>query len=155
MKTPLCRLLLLSLLAALLCGCEITQDVTPVEPGVEIDKIYIVNNPRVLMEGFSDALAQEARDEGYEAEVVDSPDLVPQGAYSLEYTANWSWDSAWTMSMYLAYFQADLSRDGHTLGTVCYNATHGSQRLDKAGHTMDKVRPLLQELLANVRPPRR
>lgn len=133
-----------------LCGCMITRDVTSVPHGRVIDKIYIVENPKVCMSGFLPELKSQIENLGFVTSVVVSRELIPQESYSLEYTANWRWDFA----EYLTYFNAQLKFNDDEIGSITYNTAHGCADLNmsKWGHTRDKIRPLLIKLLENARP---
>ncbi len=135
-------------LVLILAGCAIVQNVSPVPAQHRIDKIFIVENQKVLMTGFLPELRQQIEDLGFPTVVVPAGAPLPAGAYVLDYTANWNWDVA----EYLVYFRAVLRRDGALVGSVTYDSRSGGARLDKFGRTADKIRPLVARLLAAARP---
>jgi len=99
------------------------------------------------MEGLHPEIETQVRALGFPVESFSGP--RPAAArHVLSYTANWRWD----MAMYLTYFEAKLSENGHVVGTTTYDARFGGGRFDKFGPTADKIRPQLRELLGPVRP---
>jgi hypothetical protein len=134
-----------TLTALLFSGCRITQNVTPVEPGVPIRKVYVLENDKVLMEGFLGELLKQIRDNGIDAETYTGRRAV-DAKHHVTYTANWAWD----MAMYLTYFHITLYEGDRVLGEAEYDAQHGGANMSKFGKTKDKIRPLLQELFGNV-----
>lgn len=143
MKTIL-NLLLLSLIT-FLSGCAISQDVVSVDSGTTIEKIYVLENEKVHMEGLIVELLKQIEELGFKSEAYkgDRPEGIK---HYLTYTANWNWDGA----MFLTLFRATLYEDGRILGAVEYNSKMGRFNLNKFGRTAEKIRPLLEELLSNV-----
>lgn len=139
---------LLTLIAATaLCSCSITQDVVPLPPDVVVGKIYMQDNPNVHMEGFQPELRRQIEENGVEVHVYDSQ--PPEGArFTLEFTANWTWD----MAMYLSYFRADVFDNGRSIGSMEYDARSGGANMGKFGNTASKIRPLVYELFGNEPP---
>ena len=145
MKCFIVRFSLFASIVLAFSGCTITRTINPVSPGTAIQTIYVQRNPKVLMEGFHPELTKQIQELGFEVESYDGS--TPQAAhYYMTYTANWQWD----LAMYLTYFEATLFEDGKSIGKVEYDATRGSGRMDKFGHTADKIRPLLVELFKSV-----
>jgi hypothetical protein len=137
--------ILLPLTALLFSGCRITQNVTPVELGVPIRKVYVLENDEVLMEGLLGELLQQIRDNGIDAETYTGRRPV-DAKHHVTYTANWAWD----MAMYLTYFHITLYEGDRVIGEADYDAKHGGANMGKFGKTKEKIRPLLQELFENV-----
>jgi len=144
------KLLNLTLLIALFAqfGCAISRNVVPVNPGTKIEKIYVMENDKVHMEGLIDEIIKEIKEMGFESESYSGQRPVDAKHY-LTFTANWSWD----MAMYLTYFRATLYEEGKVLGEVEYDSRMGGASLKKFGKTANKVRPLMEELLAKVENP--
>ena len=138
--------ILLPLLTLLLfSGCAISRNVVPVDSGTTIEKIYVLENEKVHMEGLVDELVSQIMNMGFRSEKYSGD--RPDGAkHYLTYTANWQWD----MAMYLTYFRATLYEDGRVLGEVEYDAKMGGANMNKFGKTADKIKPLILELLAKV-----
>lgn len=130
-----------------LSACSITRKTTPAKAATPIEKLYLEQNPRVLMEGLHPEIETQIKAMGIPVESFSGPQ--PAGArHVLSYTANWRWD----MAMYLTYFEASLREDGRVIGTTVYDARSGGGRFDKFGPTAEKIRPQLQQLLGPVRP---
>ena len=131
---------------SVLTGCSIVSKVEPAPPGTTVQTIYVQKNTNVHMAGLHDELIAQLRGLGYATATFEG-DRPKEAVHMLSYTANWRWD----MAMYLWYFQATLLEDSKVLGRVEYDATHGGGRPDKFGKTAEKIRPLLINLLQNVR----
>lgn len=134
-------------LAVLLCvsSCSIVKSVNAVQPGVTIDKIYVLRNKNVHMDGLHPEVMEQLKTLGFQVESFDS--APPAGAvYTFVYTANWNWD----MAMYLTYFQGTLMENGKVLGRVEYDSRRGGANMGKFGKTAEKIRPLLIDLFSNV-----
>lgn len=67
-------------------------------------------------------------------------------SHYVEYTANWQWD----MAMYLTYAEFRVYDARGLTGSAFYDARRGGGRLDKFGHTADKIRPLIDQLFGSV-----
>jgi hypothetical protein len=123
-------------------GCTIATQVTPVAKGTELGKIYIEENPDILMNGLVPEIVQQINSLGFEATTY-SGKRPPEAKNYLIIKANWRWD----MAMYLFYFHATLYEDGRILGVAEYDARSGGANMSKFGHTSEKIRPILRELL--------
>lgn len=146
-RMKLAKSLPLLLLGVILSGCTITQNVRPMAEAVAIDVLYIEENPATHMAALLPEMVNHLRASGFNVEVV-AQGGSPIDAYYMTYTANWRWD----MAMYLYYFKATLVRKGQVLAEAEYDARSGGGSPNKFGATMDKIRPLLDEMLANARP---
>lgn len=134
--------------ALFMTGCTITKQVDAVAPGKEIQKIWVAKNTNVHMEGLHPEVMTQLRALGFETAEYPGTSAPPPGAiHTLVYTANWQWD----MAMYLTYFQATLMESGHVLGRVEYDARRGGGNMGKFGATAEKIRPMLIDLLSNVK----
>lgn len=135
--------LVLLLSVVFLCQCNSVR-VTGSAPSTPISKLVIVKNDKLHMDGLQPEVVKQVQAMGITTELVDTP---PSGnAYYLTFTANWSWD----LAMYLRYFKADLHQGPVVLGTVEYN-TSGAD-MNKFGHTENKIRPLLKQLIRGEKP---
>ncbi len=133
------------LLASWLTGCAVKTSVVSVPAGTRIGTLYVENNPKVLMNGLLPEILAQIRAQGFAAIAYEGE--RPKGAVDyLTFTANWRWHWA----MYLSYFHATLYHDGRILGTADYDARRVGPNPDKYGHTAEKIRPLLRELLKPV-----
>lgn len=139
----------LILLAIFLCsGCAINHKVDSVDAGTTINKIYIQENEAVLMKELINELVGQIEEIGFSSESYKGTKPV-DATHHMTYTANWQWD----MAMYLTYFRATLYEGSLMLGEVEYDATAGGMNLGKFGKTAEKIRPLLEQLLADVNRP--
>ncbi|HVY07506.1 MAG TPA: Sbal_3080 family lipoprotein [Burkholderiales bacterium] len=133
-------------LALVLCACTISKQVKPIT-ATDVREICIKRNPAVIMEQFLPEIAKQIEAHGVKTRTYI--DTKPDDCrYTLDYVANWQWD----MAMYLKY--ADLIvRDGSELiGRVTYDARGGGGNMSKFGTTAEKIRPLIDELFAQVKP---
>lgn len=98
------------------------------------------------MAGLHPELVQQLTTLGFQVETFDT--VRPgEATYWMTYTANWAWD----MAMYLTYFDAMLMEEGRIIGRAQYDARGGGGNMGKFGKTAEKIRPLLIELLQNVK----
>lgn len=132
----------------LISGCAISTNVSPVDSRKSIQKIYVLDNQRVHMKGLVSEIVKQIEELGFDSESYSGNRPVTAKHY-LTYTGNWQWDIA----MYLTYFRATLYEEGRVLGEVEYDARNGGGNLGKFGTTAEKIRPLLNELLAKVKRP--
>lgn len=136
----------LVLVALLLGGCSITEEVEPVPVDASIDKVYVEHNPDVHMDEMNDTLVSLIESVGIDSELYRG-DLPEEADHYLTYTATWRWD----LAVYLSYFDATLhSLDEGRIGTMKYDARWGQYRMDKFGPTRDKVEPLIRDMLRPV-----
>lgn len=134
------------LLIAFTSGCTIAQKVTPVTSNPTISTLYVQKNPNIHMDGLHPELLQQLTTLGFKVESFDTA-RPPDAKYWMTYTANWAWD----MAMYLTYFQVTLMEDGRVLGRAEYDARKGGANMGKFGKTAEKIRPLLTDLMQNVK----
>ncbi|MCH8477877.1 MAG: Sbal_3080 family lipoprotein [Wenzhouxiangella sp.] len=139
------RTALLMALLALATGCSISRHVVPVESATQIEKIHVLHNDRVHMEGLNDALVEIFQSLGFDAELFEG-DRPPGALHTFTFTANWAWD----MAMYLTYFRGTLLEDGRIIGEVEYDARSGGSNMSKFGSTESKIQPLIAEMLGRV-----
>jgi hypothetical protein len=143
----LMKFFLLALLPCLfLTQCVNTQVAGGAARGA-ISKLYVVRNDNLHMSGMQPEVMKQIREMGINAELVTAP---PAGdVYYMTYTAHWQWD----MAMYLHDFSAELHRGNATVGSIEYEVgPWDGLDLNKFGHTDDKIRPLLRQLLLGEQP---
>jgi hypothetical protein len=128
--------------ALALSACAITQTVRPVTDS-HIDLLCIQRNPQVFMAEFVDVLRSDVEAQGIKARVYDG-EPPAQCRYRMEYTANWRWD----LAMYLAFAELRVYDKGLLIGEANYDARAGGGRPDKFGSTATKLKPLVDQLLA-------
>ncbi len=143
------KLILPLLIVSLLSGCAISKNVQSADSNTRIQKIYVKDNPKVLMDGLLPEIVTQLQQLGFESEAYTG-DRPTNARHYITYTANWNWD----MAMYLTYFRATLYDEGRVLGEAEYDAKMGGANMGKFGKTAEKIRPLLTEMLQKVeRPP--
>ena len=142
------RNLILFVLLLMLSGCAISKHVTPVDSTVTISKIYVLKNDKVQYEQLVDEIVSQIETLGFDSESYEG-DRPKEAQHYITYTANWTWD----LAMYLTYFRATLYDDGRVLGEVEYDSKMGGLNLSKFGSAKEKIRPLMEELLAKVKRP--
>lgn len=140
------RAALLVALAFVATGCAISQHVVPVDSSAQIEKIHVLHNDRVHMEGINEALVGIFESLGFESELYRG-DRPPGALHTFTFTANWTWD----MAMYLTYFRGTLLEDGRVIGEVEYDARSGGGNMSKFGSTESKIEPLIAEMMGRVR----
>lgn len=125
--------------AITLSGCAIDTSVSPVAS--HPDRVCLVQNDDVLMNGFHAELARQIEAHGIQVDSVDG--TIPQNChYVVKYTAKWKWDVA----MYLQYAQIDVYHDKDLAGRAIYDARSGGLNMNKFGPTAEKIKPLVVEL---------
>lgn len=136
---------ILALLSAclLLCQCNSTT-FTGSAPNPPLTKLAIVKNDKLHMSGMQPEVVKQVQQMGIAATLVDTPPTTNEPY--LTFTANWAWD----LAMYLRYFKAELHQNGQVISGVEYK-TSGSD-MSKFGHTDEKIRPLLRQLLRGEKP---
>lgn len=139
------RVTLLASAAVVCSGCSISKTVEPL-PSVAVSKICILDNPKVLMDGFQPEVERQLQAMSYQTRTYTG-ERPPECSHHLEYTANWAWD----LAMYLTYAEFRVYDSRGIAGTATYNARNGGGRLDKFGPTAEKIRPLLTELFASTK----
>ena len=132
------------LVTLLLVACSTTR-VKPVAPQVigsaaSVDRICIVENPRVAVKEFVNTYQSALEQRGYKVEVIRD-----RKAYSLamcpylsEYTAFYAWD----MVFYLSYAELTIYKDGKVAGSAVYRARSSRLVSDE-----EAVTRLVKELL--------
>jgi hypothetical protein len=147
MQTRLEGLLATVLLATTLVSCSITRSVEPL-PAMQLDQVYVLDNPAVFMESFRPALVKQLNERGIKTTVfTGSP--PPACRYRLEYVANWQWD----INMYVTYIELRIYDVDHKIGSAIYNARNGGGRPDKFGPAEDKLSSILTPLFEHVTAP--
>ncbi len=136
------RTIVVALFLGMLCSCAIIKNVTPI-PATDISLICIKHNPVVQMEEFRAEIIRQIEAKGIRTQIYVN-ELPTDCRYTLEYMARWSFHWA----VYLA--SADLKvKDGGTLiGRVTYESNYGNPA--KYGTTAEKIRPLLDQMFAQV-----
>ncbi|MDH4453547.1 MAG: hypothetical protein QE570_10260 [Verrucomicrobiota bacterium] len=131
-------ILLLTLFCLSLSQCNSVK-VSVITPNPPVKRLAIVRNDKTFMSEMEPEIVKQVKAMGIVTELVDAPPL--DNSYYMTYTANWSWD----LAMYLRYFQASLHQGPILVNSVDYK-TSGLD-LNKFGHTDNKIRPLLHQLI--------
>jgi hypothetical protein len=132
----------LLLLVLLLAGCSIKQNVTPVtSAALRTTEICVRENGSVRT-GFLEAYRQALEARGFSVRVIDSGAGVTACPLLTTYLANWRWD----FTMYMAYAEMIVYRDGQEAGRAVYDALLGGGRMDKFINADEKVRELTAQL---------
>jgi hypothetical protein len=136
--------LLMQLVAAatipMLCSCE-TIRATPLPAGIA--RIHVVNNPRVIVEGFEVHLKQVLSERGI---AIQSTQMPPADAtsYVLTYTAKQGWD----LAPFLNHVDISITKAGRSIADATYRHA-GGLSLAKWGSVEAKMMPVYDKLLAN------
>jgi hypothetical protein len=139
------HLFLLTLSCLSLCQCNSVK-VSGTAPNPPVSQLAIVKNDKTFMEEMEPEIVKQVQSMGIVTELVDTP--PSDNRYYMTYTANWSWD----MAMYLRYFQASLHQGPIVTNSIEYK-TSGAD-MNKFGHTDNKIRPLLRQLILGEKPVR-
>ena len=122
----------LLLLVFVFAGCSITQEVKPVALA------QLPTKEVCCLDAYKKALA----DKGLSVRVIDPEAGVTACPLLTTYVANWRWD----FTMYMAYAQMVVYRDGAEVGKAVYAAAGGGGRFDKWINADEKVRELVNQL---------
>jgi hypothetical protein len=131
-------ILLLTLFCLSLSQCNSVK-VSGITPNPPVTRLAIVRNDKIFMSEMEPEIVKQVKAMGVVTELVDTP--PSDNSYYMTYTANWAWD----LAMYLRYFQASLHQGPILVNSVDYK-TSGLD-LNKFGHTDNKIRPLLHQLI--------
>jgi hypothetical protein len=125
-------------------GCSISQTIDPLEPA-QVSQVCVLDNKDIFMDGFQPEVQRQIEEKHIPTKVYTGPRPAECSHY-FEYTANWQWD----MAMYLTYAEFRVYDAKGLAGSAFYDARNGGGRLDKFGHTADKIRPLIDQLFSSV-----
>lgn len=127
-----------------LAGCSITQTVDPLKQA-QVSQVCVLDNKDILMDEFQPEVRRQIEAKHIPTKVYAGA-RPPECSHYLEYTANWQWD----MAMYLTYAEFRVYDAKGLAGSAFYDARRGGGRLDKFGHTADKIRPLIDQLFGSI-----
>ena len=115
-----------------------------VSPGTQV---CIVNNPKVIVEGFVDVVREGFSRHGLPTRLVNENEAA-SCTVTLTYTALRSWD----FSPYLSHAELHLWKGGLQIGSAEYHLRDkGGLSLAKWQGVKSKMAPVVDELLAGVR----
>jgi hypothetical protein len=128
----------------MLCACTIIRNVKPI-PATDISLICIKHNPVVQMEEFRAEVVKQIEAKGIHTQLYVN-ELPAECGYTLEYMANWKWDWA----VYLRSADLKVKEGDNLIGRVTYDASGAGGTPAKFGTTAEKIRPLIDEMFAQV-----
>jgi hypothetical protein len=136
------KTLLTAATALLLTGCT-SIEVDPVASNLNIDKICIEENPKVIVGDFLSVVRNRIEHHGIETDVYEN--RIPEGCrYTMTYTALKTWD----MGTYLHHAELRLEQEGRKVGYAQYHLNgKGGLSLTKWKGTKAKMDPVVDELL--------
>ena len=122
----------------------IVRDIKPV-PAMELAEICIQTNHDVAKHRFDDDLAAVLAEMGFTSK-------SKEGAFRGECSVWMSYEASYAgrMPSYLNAVTVTLFEGAQRLGYFRYDASQGHGRWDRHGTTVSKLRPLLNEMLAEV-----
>ena len=129
-----------------ICGCSITQTVTPVE-NMLTNEVCIIENPAVR-EGFLPELKSVLQSKNAQVRLLSPEATTTDCPVVATYVARWSWD----LTIYMSYVEITVFRNGVIAGNALYDATKGGGRLDKFVDSEPKIRELVNELFPSSFP---
>lgn len=136
------KVLILFVLAA--SGCT-SINVRPVESTANLQRVCIVNNPKVIVSDFISVLQDGFDRHNIATSVVESSEATSCDV-TLTYTALRSWD----FKPYISHAELRLWRDGKQIGAADYHLKgKGGFALTKWGSTKEKMDPVIDQLLAS------
>lgn len=106
-----------SILIFLLTGCSPQVVIRPPPTAMKISELCIINNPKVLMDGFLPELKKQIR--GYGIKTQTWTAYNPDGCrYWLDYTANWRWN----FTLILSYAELTLYDRTTPIGSALFDS---------------------------------
>jgi hypothetical protein len=120
-------------------GCSLPLTLNPPPANTQITELCIIDNPKVLMNGFYPELKRQI--ESYGIKTQHWTGYNPDGCrYWLDYTANWRWD----LIMYLIYAELKLYDKQTLIGRAIFDNTGFGPR--HYGSADEKLNHLTQAL---------
>jgi len=108
--------------------------------------VCIQENPRVNVSDFISVLEDKFLEHGITSEVFEGSAAPQQCRYIVRYTAKRSWD----ITHYIGYAEIKIYDRNKKIGSATYKQTGGSASLslNKWGSTLEKIGPVIDELLS-------
>jgi len=131
----------------LFCGCN-SYKVSPLPYDAELKNISVINNPRVVVDDFTDVMVDEFAKRKIKLHNVTSELSDKSEGYVITYDARQSWDC----SLYLSDATIRIIKDGMPVAKGKYHHIGQSFSLDiftKWRGTEWKMKDLYDELLKN------
>lgn len=135
------------ILPAVLLACSVaactTIQVTNVDPARDrLQRVCIVENPAVTVDGFLTILQQEFLRHGIRTNAYPATAVPADCEYQMQYTARRGWD----MVTYLKFAELRITRSGELVGAATYRHA-GGFGLNKYASTETKMHRLIDKLL--------
>jgi hypothetical protein len=132
----------LPLLAVLLVGCSIKQNVKRVTAAQLTSKDICVRENAAVRAGFLEAYRRALQDKGFTVRVLEPSAGITACPLLSTYTGNWRWD----FTMYMAYAEMTVYRDGDEIGKAVYDTISGGLNMNKFINADEKVYELVEQL---------
>jgi hypothetical protein len=132
----------LPLLAVLLVGCSIKQNVKRVTAAQLTSKDICVRENAAVRAGFLEAYRRALQDKGFTVRVLEPSAGITACPLLSTYTANWRWD----FTMYMAYAEMTVYRGGDEIGKAVYDTISGGLNMNKFINADEKVYELVEQL---------
>ena len=132
---------------ALLCGCN-SYNVKSLPYDSELKEVVVVENPKVIVNGFVDVMTDEFNARKIKVRNVPQNYASTPNDYVIQYDAHQSWD----FTTYLSDATVRISKDGMTVAKGTYHHVGGSASFDvftKWRGVEWKMKDLYGELLKN------
>lgn len=131
--------------AFLLAGCT-SVNVRPVPPEHSIKSVTIIENPKVKINDFTDALIAGFARHGINAKVVPETAELKKDEYIVTYVAYRNWDFA----PYLRDATVKIEKNNEVVALAEYHLRGGGGlSLAKWNSTKSKMDPVIDKLLKN------
>lgn len=135
-----------AVIALVLSGCAITQEVTSSELSLRGQELCLVRNSEVVQGGFHDVYARVLENKGFRVRTL--PDNSPSTSCPLvaTYEAIYRWD----MAIYLARADLRIWADGREAGRAVYDSLSGGANMSKFIKTEPKLTELVDQLFPKL-----
>ncbi|MDQ7913163.1 Sbal_3080 family lipoprotein [Pseudomonas sp. 102515] len=130
------------LLAALLGGCSIKQQVAPAElSGASSSEICTIPAAG-LRSGFNTTYVDALQQKGFKVRPLPAGSNPAECDLSTTYTGTWGWD----LALYMKFADIRVFQNGRQIGQAIYDSRWGSGRPDKFINAENKINQLANEL---------
>lgn len=130
------------LMALLVSGCSIKQQVDPASLNSALPPDICLIPGKGVREGFTTAYGDALTNKGFSVRTLHAGANPSQCPLSTTYTGNWSWD----LALYMSYADIRVFERGQQVGKAVYDARSGSGRLDKFISAESKIAELANKL---------
>ena len=140
------HVILLMVIVVGLSGCT-SVDVRAPNGNHDIDHVFIIDNPKVIVSDFMGVLREGFSRHGISSEVVDENTEL-RDKYAVTYTALRTWD----FSPYLSHAEIRIERNGLIIASAEYHLRgKGGLSLTKWAGVKSKMDPVIDELIESFR----